>query len=686
MLLTSCGSNSIKDPVAPVEPVVQNTSFYFSNVDDTILVDSHKQYTIGFKLNKDGYGFEGGLVRIKSFDSKYGTIENESVTTDKNGRGVFTYTPPNDIPKSGTTYAIQFSYTVLLEDQTTEELVQSVTLKFDLKETASTGGKSNYYFSNVDNVLLVESHQNYKIGFKLNKDKFAYSGGEVKVKSFDKKYGTISNETVVTDKNGVGIFNYTPPEKFPKAGTTYPIEFIFIIPTEEGQTDKKEQLSQKVTLKFNLKQTDNGGTDNYYFSEVVKSVLVDSYKPYTLSFKLNKNNFVLSGAEVKMKTFDSKYGSVKEPVVVTDENGKAAFIYNPPKNMPKKGTKYTIEYVYELVLESGETKELIQKVELTFQFDPDKDGNGRATTLSINYLNSTCDKNKGIIDHYAVHAIDTYSRKPIVGIDVSFSLINGVKVLNNNKVQNAKGTINKGNPITFSDSNAKFSSVVTADDTLIIFATKDRFDISYMGGWGIDGVNSKLQLYGNYNNIKTTKNLTYIVGNESRVLGGENGAHGDPTAAHAEIVNSTTDKDGFAHFDVVADAKLGGHTITVEAHGDENGKRFGVSAVSTVRGVKFSSETKLIPNSGGAGLVGLNLYINPSCVGSEHLIDVSVSADTFIISPSKHCSLDISKSILHTNANGQVALYVQTDGDISKENGVEDCTLKWNGTGVLREY
>lgn len=142
MVLTSCGSNSIKDPVAPVEPVVQNTSFYFSNVDDTILVESHKQYVIGLKLNKDGYGFQGGEVRVKSFDSKYGTIEKESVTTDENGRATFLYTPPNDIPKSGTTYAIQFSYTVLLEDQTTEELVQSVTLKFDLKETEPIGGLS----------------------------------------------------------------------------------------------------------------------------------------------------------------------------------------------------------------------------------------------------------------------------------------------------------------------------------------------------------------------------------------------------------------------------------------------------------------------------------------------------------------------------------------------------------------
>jgi hypothetical protein len=410
-------------------------------------------------------------------------------------------------------------------------------------------------------------------------------------------------------------------------------------------------------------------------------LVIDSYKSYTIKFKLNKDDFAFPEATIRLKSFDSKYGAVNVSAVITDENGKGEFIYRPPTNMPDTGTTFVLQYVYEATLANESTKQLTQNVTLNFNFDPNKSGNGRATTLSISYLTTECNKQRGIIGHYNIHAADPYSREPIVGMDVDFSLINGVTILNGRKVQKGSGTIYNGSPIIFRDNKANFDTRVAATDNLIIMPTQRASDINYMGGWSIAGVGKELQLYGTYNNIQSTKNLTYIIGNEQRLLGGNNGAIGIETVAHMEAVDSTTDRNGFAYFDIVFDPALGGHTVIIEAHGDEDGSRFGIAKKEFLRLDDFSAPDVEIVNSGGVQNVEIPISIEPGCIGNQHLIDVPINPSSFSVEPVKNCTI-VGGDFL-TNSGGNVKLEVLSDGNFTVS---KKCTIRWKGGPQSLQY
>lgn len=417
--------------------------------------------------------------------------------------------------------------------------------------------------------------------------------------------------------------------------------------------------------------------NGYAFTETVDTLLIDSYKMYTIRFKLVEDGFSASGQTVQFKAFDSQFGTIEMTSTVTDENGLGSFIYNPPATMPASGTNKIIQYVYRYTDDKGDDQELVQNITLNFHFNP-QDDNGRATTLSISYTTSTC-TDKGIIGHYYVHAVDRLSNVPVVGIPVKFSLINGVKEFNNAKIQEATGSLKNSVPFSFTDEKSNFSTQtnVKNGDNLIIFPSQGKTDISYLGGWSIDSVGKALTLDGVYPNIISTNNLTYIIGNEERLLGGENGSRGVLTVAHVEEVDATTDNEGYAYFDIVFDAILAGHTVTVEAHGHDNGKRMGISSREALRLDHFSAPETIILNSGGVRTVGIPITIEPSCLGKQPLIDVPIGMNSFTIEPNEHCRL--VGGDFHTDGNGVMRIEVATDGNTSVTGGEDECTITWEG-------
>lgn len=432
------------------------------------------------------------------------------------------------------------------------------------------------------------------------------------------------------------------------------------------------------SIKDPEKSTTSASVNGYRFSEVTDAITIDSYKSYNIKFKLTKDDVVLPAQTVSFKDFDSKFGTLESPFATTDSSGIGYFRYTPPVNMPASGTQVTLQFFLPTTSESsGQSRDLKQNVILTFAFDANNGGDGRATTLSINYLTSTCDADKGMIGHYNVHAVDERSNVPIVGMDVEVSLINGVQKLKGNAIQQATGTLQNTTPFTFEDSRLNFaSSGITADDNLIVFPTSGAYEIPYLGGWNINGVSKGLALSGSYNNINTIHNLTYIIGNEKRILGGENGSVGLLTAAHIEVTEAITDSQGFASFDVVFDPRLSGHTVVIEAHGDENGRRYGIAKKTFLRlpGDNFSASDIEIFNTGGVHTVGVPIAINPSCTGQEALIDVPISSSSFTVEPSKNCA--IVGGDFHTNSSGVTSVEVFTDGNITAS---ETCTLSWEG-------
>ncbi|CAA6819457.1 MAG: Unknown protein [uncultured Sulfurovum sp.] len=427
-----------------------------------------------------------------------------------------------------------------------------------------------------------------------------------------------------------------------------------------------------------VQSTTSASVNGYKFSEVTDAITIDSYKSYNIKFKLTKDGVVLPDQTVTFKDFDSKYGTLESPFTTTNSSGIGYFRYTPPVDMPASGTQVTLQFFIATTSETTSlSRDLKQNVILTFGFDANDGGDGRATTLSINYLTSTCDVNKGMIGHYNVHAVDERSNVPIVGMDVEVSLINGVKKLNGSAIQQASGSLQNTTPFTFSDSSVNFaSSGITANDNLIVFPTSGAYEIPYLGGWNINNVSNSLELFGNYNNINSINNLTYIIGNEKRILGGENGSVGVLTAAHIEVTDAITDSQGYASFDVVFDPRLSGHTVVIEAHGDENGQRYGIAKKTFLRlpGDDFNAPDVEIFNTGGIRTVGVPITINPSCTGTEALIDVPISFSSFTVEPTENCA--IVGGDFHTNSGGVTSVEVLTDGNITAS---ETCTISWEG-------
>jgi len=328
----------------------------------------------------------------------------------------------------------------------------------------------------------------------------------------------------------------------------------------------------------------------------------------------------------------------------------------------------------------------------------DSKPNGRdiapgTTALSIVYASSEEVAGK-IVGHYRVHAVDD-NGNPISGLKLKMSLINGVKQIRNQKLQRGTGNILSAEPIRFNDVSINFAQInVHVGDSLIILPSSGKTDVNYLGDWTISNVDSELELKENSYNLESTENLTYIIGNEERLLGGSNGDRGVIAVAHIQDVNnsSTTNERGFTFFDIVFDPVLAGHTVAVGVH-TVKGTRLGAAKVIGLRGADFPPVEMTIVNSGGTVFVPMTLGIDTGNGGTEHLIDVKINPLSFKVEPIDSCTLNYDKSNFHTNSAGRVVLLIDTlgkkevvDGNTTKTEGADTCTVKWDGGASSLTY
>jgi len=477
--------------------------------------------------------------------------------------------------------------------------------------------------------------------------------------------------------------------------------------------------------------SDKSDVNGYEFMNVESTLNITEYKKYKIDFQLVHDGLPEREAEVAIKAFDKSYGSVSSryastasnpgasissQYVTTDGDGIGRFFYTPPANFPSEGTTFSLELVYTGIAseDSNDTLTLTQKISLVFKLDPNA-SNGRAATLSIVYgykppkgqvapqsggsgTNDSADLGTGdrhdpaewdgeaskMVNYYAVHAVDEDSQRAIVGMKIKMSLVNGVKKINGNEIQNATGIIENSDPIHFVDKSANFidsalypSQRVESHDNLIIFPSEGKIDSSYLGGWKINTVSSDtLTLEGKYLNLENTEDLTYIIGDEKRLLG-RNIAIADVQQIDLE---SITDEYGMAYFKVTFDPELAGHTVSLEAHGtDIDNNRVGISRIVTLRWDDFSGGPITTTNSGGMKMVPVTLSIVRPDSSLDHLIDIEIVPSSFTIKKIPHCTLDETQSNFHTNAAGQVILAINTDGNTSATGGEDDCTIEWSG-------
>ena len=506
---------------------------------------------------------------------------------------------------------------------------------------------------------------------------------------------------------------------------------VAVILSACGSNSKKDPIRSSMSV---------SDVNGYKFMNFPSELKITEYKRYQIDFQLVHEGLPERSVEVAIKAFDRRYGSVSSrygstasnsgasissQYVTTDGDGVGRFFYTPPAVFPSSGTTFDLELVYPGIVseESNNTLTLTQKISLVFKFDPNI-SNGRATTLSIVYgykppkgqvppqsggstVINTADLGTGdrhepaewdgeaskMVNYYAVHAVDEDSQRAIVGMKIKMSLVNAVKKINGNKIQSATGTIENTDPIHFIDNNANFldsalypSQRIESHDNLIIFPSEGKIDASYLGGWKINTVSSTtLTLKGKYQNLENTEDLTYIIGDEKRLLG--------RSIAVADVqqidLESITDEYGMAYFKVTFDPELAGHTVSLEAHGtDIDNNRVGISRIVTLRWDNFSGGPITTTNSGGVKIIPMTLSIDRPDNSSDHLIDVDIVPSSFIVKKSLHCNLDEIQSNFHTNAGGQVILAINTDGNTSATGGEDECIIEWKGgaNSIYFEY
>ena len=309
------------------------------------------------------------------------------------------------------------------------------------------------------------------------------------------------------------------------------------------------------------------------------------------------------------------------------------------------------------------------------------------TSLSIVYVSTEYDANKGMVGHYRVHAVDQ-NDNPISGLALSMSIINGVKKIGGVAVQYGTGTISTTEPISFSDYRIPFSQIgVEAGDTLMVLPSVSRTEASYLGDWQITNVGTNLTLANRAFNLESTDGLTYIIGNEKRFLGR------DIAVAHILDGNSSsvTDEKGFTNFSVVFDPKLAGHTVVLGAH--TSGNRKGIAEIVGLRWNNFGGSTVTVPRDGRTHTAYMTLAItNEDGTALEHLYDVDIVPASFSVEPVDKCELS-SRSNFHTDAGGRVTLIINTTADTnatadSNTTEASTCTVTWNGSNssIYLEY
>jgi len=221
-------------------------------------------------------------------------------------------------------------------DGKTDKRMFSVKYNSNNSGGGTSPAPSNGFFNATTPLKITQANSPYEIKVQVIKDGYAIEGKEVKAKSFDFTYGSISNPTAITGEDGYVVFNYMSPIILPANGTHTLLQLT---------NDENGSIStQDIRLDFNAV---NSGIDTNVSVPIV--VISNSYKniklisnnqnvqmeiqvfnkgnntPYTTgNVKVSLPNSVLNGTDV---------GHFTEYVVPVSKSGIATFNYTGPQDI-----------------------------------------------------------------------------------------------------------------------------------------------------------------------------------------------------------------------------------------------------------------------------------------------------------------------------------------------------------------
>jgi len=200
-IVVGCGSNTKADPIYV-------SQYQFVNASTPIDINkSDDDYNISVQLLEGEFGFPEQDVRMRPFDSTYGTLTSSIVETDDSGWAYFEYHSPKDITDlNGQTALMQAVY---LNDDNETEAIQDFILSF-----SAQAAETEYRMTNQSTPIIVDSNASTETIFVYIVDELdrGVEGESVTTSILDQRFGSISPSSVKTDASGKASFAYVGPD------------------------------------------------------------------------------------------------------------------------------------------------------------------------------------------------------------------------------------------------------------------------------------------------------------------------------------------------------------------------------------------------------------------------------------------------------------------------------------------
>lgn len=286
--------------------------------------ESNTEYTISMQVVKDGYVAPGETVKLRPFNSAYGTIKTTStytVTTDVNGIARFDYVSPGVLPLDGTSAVLTAD---LVDENDTKLITQEIELIFN------KNGSANILYTIVpdQNITVTDTLQSHQIKIALSKQEDGQPAqpaiGESVIAEFVMPiYGNLAQYEAVVGADGFARFSYTSPESMPSVNDANITFYYKNNHTVRGET--------KVIFD---KQTVSGVETLYVVPESFTVTEPGQTQEVTIVTVNAENMGVSTEVALEQPFFNNTdYGSFDKTSVTTDASGKAVVLYTAPDSI-----------------------------------------------------------------------------------------------------------------------------------------------------------------------------------------------------------------------------------------------------------------------------------------------------------------------------------------------------------------
>ncbi|MDQ1325843.1 MAG: hypothetical protein QG564_967 [Campylobacterota bacterium] len=381
--------------------------------------ESNTDYTISMQVVKDGYVAPGETVKLKPFNSQYGTIKTTTtytVTTDAIGIARFDYVSPGVLPADGTSVVLT---AVLMDENDSEVATQEIELIFNKNGSADI----TYTIVPDQNITVTDTLQLQQIKVALTKQESGQpvqpAVGESVIAEFMMPvYGTLAQYEAVVGSDGFAKFSYTSPESMPSVNDAN-ITFYY----------KNDHTVRGETKVIFDKQTVSGVSKMYVVPESFTVTEAGQTQEITIVTVNAENMGVSTEVELEQPFFDNTdYGKFDKTSVTTDASGKAVVLYTAPGS---------ISGLTERNITVTETSENIHK-ELNIKF-------GTPETQGTNY--------EIVVDTPASLAVDDTDQITVKIVEVG----NPSNVIANDNVYEVNLTSQFTNMLTFAGGSATYT-------------------------------------------------------------------------------------------------------------------------------------------------------------------------------------------------------------------------------------